>query len=274
MSQSNPMVRKRLGQNFLHSQTAIRRIVGALELKPGDAVLEIGCGTGALTNQLAPAAGHYVGVEIDARLFSMLEERWGSPRAVFLKQDILRLDLQQLRDGQLGSASNWKVVGNLPYYISSPILNHLGEYSGVIDCVIIMLQAEVADRLLAQAGSKEYGVLTLMVQLHFLVEGLFSVPPTAFTPKPKVNSKVLRLTPYPSPLICPADRPAFISLVKQAFSQRRKTLVNCLKGSRGMELSRLTEWLLRQGYPLDIRAECLPLEEFLSLYHAVRKEGT
>lgn len=274
MSQSNPTARKSLGQNFLRSETAIRRIVEALELQPGDAVLEIGCGTGALTSRLVLEAGHYVGVEVDARLFSILQDRWRSPHATFLNQDILKLDLYQLRDERLGSAGKWKVVGNLPYYISSPILDHLGEHCGVINCAVIMLQAEVADRLRAQAGSKEYGVLTLMVQLHFVVEELFSVHPSAFFPRPKVNSKVLQLIPHQTPLISASDRPAFISLVKQAFSQRRKTLANCLKGSRELEISFLIEWLVREGFPSDIRAERLTLLNFLSLYHEVKKGGS
>jgi 16S rRNA (adenine1518-N6/adenine1519-N6)-dimethyltransferase len=271
MSQSNPIARKSLGQNFLRSETAIRRIVDALELKPGDAVLEIGCGTGALTSHLVPAAGHYVGVEVDARLFSILKDRWNSPHSTFLNQDILKLNLHQLRDMRLGFAGKWKVVGNLPYYISSPILDHLGEHSSIIDCAIIMLQAEVADRLRARAGSKEYGVLTLMVQMYFAVEELFSVPPSAFIPSPKVNSKVLRLIPHQSPLIPASDRLLFISLLKQAFAQRRKTLANCLKGSRELETSALTEWLLRQGFPADIRAERLALRDFISLFHEIKK---
>ncbi len=274
MSQSNPIARKSLGQNFLRSETAIRRIVDALELKPEDAVLEIGCGTGALTSHLVPATGHYVGVEVDARLFSILMDRWNSPHSTFLNQDILKLNLHQLHDMRLGFAGKWKVVGNLPYYISSPILDHLGEHSGIIDCAVIMLQAEVADRLRARAGSKEYGVLTLMVQMYFAVEELFSVPPSAFIPSPKVNSKVLRLIPHQSPLIPASDRPVFISLLKQAFSQRRKTLANCLKGSRELDTSALTEWLLRQGFPPDIRAERLALRDFISLFHEIKKAAS
>jgi 16S rRNA (adenine1518-N6/adenine1519-N6)-dimethyltransferase len=271
MSQSNPIARKSLGQNFLRSEFAIRRIIEALELLPGDAVLEIGCGTGALTRLLIHQASQYIGVEVDPRLFSNLQNQWRGQPAVFLNQDILKLDFDRLRDNWLAPSSKWKVVGNLPYNISSPILDRLGSYSGSIDRAVIMLQAEVADRLRASAGSKEYGVLTLMVHLYFKVEELFFVPPTAFFPKPKVNSKVLRLTPYPSPLISAADRPAFISLIKQAFSQRRKTLINCLKGSSGIELSLLTAWLLSQGFPLDIRAERLTLEDFLLLVHAAKK---
>jgi 16S rRNA (adenine1518-N6/adenine1519-N6)-dimethyltransferase len=265
MSQIYAKPRKSLGQNFLKNPAVVQRIVEALEVKAEDAILEIGCGTGALTARLAGRSAHYMGIEIDPRLMADLRQQWSTPEVQFTNQDILKTDFDRLRQEWPGMAGGIKVVGNLPYYISSPILEHLGRYSHAIRLAVVMLQAEVADRLQAQPGQKAYGVLTLMVQLDFKVEELFTVPPSAFFPRPKIFSKVVRLTPHESPLLPRTDRLPLFSLIKQAFSQRRKTLVNCLKGSAGADDGALPGWLKQQGLPPDVRAERLSLGVFIQL---------
>jgi 16S rRNA (adenine1518-N6/adenine1519-N6)-dimethyltransferase len=228
-------------------------------------VLEIGCGTGVLTRRLVGNARQYIGIELDTRLFERLEQSFDASQAVFLNQNILNVDLYQLQREYSPGPEKFKVVGNIPYYISSPILEHLARHTSVIELAVIMLQAEVADRIVALPGTREYGVLTLMSQYHFQCEELFSVGRRAFRPVPKVHSKVVRLTPKTSsPLLSDQEAP-FFEFVKKSFSQRRKTLRNCLKVSEPQE-EKLETLLEKLNYPADVRAEKISLEDFIALY--------
>lgn len=269
MQQKQIRAKKSLGQHFLHDRGAIEKIVRSLNLAPQDAVLEMGCGTGALTRRLVGRARRYIGIELDTRLFERLEQSFADPQAVFLNRDILTTDLYQLQKDYLPAPGKFKVVGNIPYYISSPILEHLARHTSALELAVIMLQAEVADRLVARPRTKQYGVLTLMSQYYFLCEELFSVGRGAFRPAPKVFSKVVRLTPKVSgQLLSHQERP-FFEFVKKSFSQRRKTLRNCLKVSRFKEES-LEARLEELNYPGDVRAEEISLEDFLTLYLETR----
>lgn len=261
--------KKRLGQHFLHKSSLARRIVAGLGLEESDTVVEIGSGTGALTGDLVGQGCRYIGVELDAVLCSQLRQRFSNAGIEFLNRDILTLDLGELRGRH--AAEGFKVVGNLPYGISSPILQHLARHAGVIDLAVVMVQAEVADRLAARPGGRDYGVLSLMVQYHFRTEPLFAVSPQAFKPRPKVNSKVVRLVPRSHRPLRPAEESLFFGFVKQAFSQRRKTLRNCLGGVQPETWARLAETLRELGYPESVRAEKISLDHFLQLFRSFQE---
>jgi 16S rRNA (adenine1518-N6/adenine1519-N6)-dimethyltransferase len=260
--------KRSLGQNFLHDPRVIQKIVASLNLDPTDWVLEIGCGTGALTQFMAGKVQQFVGIELDSALFERLHTSFAGPRARFLNQDVLSLDLHRLVEELSPKPQKLKVVGNLPYYISSPILEWSGRHSRLMDFLTIMLQSEVADRLLATSGSKEYGVLTVLCQYHFLCRRLFDVNPAAFRPIPKVSSAVVRLEPKPARMLNFVYEPEFFAFVKQCFFHRRKTLRNCLKGKVLPE--RLNEVLKTLGKSAEVRAEALDLEEFVTLFKKLR----
>jgi 16S rRNA (adenine1518-N6/adenine1519-N6)-dimethyltransferase len=263
--------KKRLGQNFLHDLNVIRRIVSSLDLTSTDVVLEIGCGTGALTRHIASRPGIFIGVELDRDLFQKLRVQYSSPSVVFLNQDILRVDIAGLLDKIAHRSPRLKVVGNLPYYISSPIIEWLGRQSGLLESATILLQAEVADRLLARPGSKQFGVLSLVASYHFTITKLMEVRPGAFRPVPKVSSTLLRLKSKVNKTLDLEDESALFALIKQGFSHRRKTLWNCLKGSA--EKSRIENILRRLGHAADMRAEVLSLDDFISLYQQLRSSA-
>ena len=218
--------RKRFGQNFLHDAQVVERIVRAIRPAPGQKVIEIGPGQGALTTPLLAACGALTVIEIDRDLAGYLRQRHaGEPAFTLVEGDVLDQDFAGMAPG-LGSL---RIVGNLPYNISTPLLFHLLKQRAYIHDMVFMLQREVVERLAAAPDTEAYGRLSVMMQYHCAVEPLFNVPPGAFTPAPKVDSAVVRLTPHrPSPYP-PVDEPLFGKLVKAAFSQRRKTLRNTLK---------------------------------------------
>jgi 16S rRNA (adenine1518-N6/adenine1519-N6)-dimethyltransferase len=218
--------RKRFGQNFLHDPNVIARIVRAAAPRPDQALLEIGPGQGALTAPLLEAAAQLTVIEIDRDLAAGLRTRFaGHPGFHLIEQDVLKVDFAALGTGQPG---NLRIIGNLPYNISTPLLFHLLEQRELIGDMLFMLQLEVVDRMAALPGSSDYGRLSVMMQYHCKVEKLFTVPPGAFTPQPKVESAIVKLTPW-RPLPHPARNPATLGrVVRTAFSQRRKTLRNAL----------------------------------------------
>ena len=268
MSHERVVAKKRLGQNFLHDPSVIRRIVSSLELAATDIVLEIGCGTGALTRHIISKPQQFIGVELDESLFLRLADQHSAPSTLFLNQDILQLDLAELTQRLPQPGAKLKVVGNLPYYISSPIIAWLGKQSGMIESATIMLQAEVADRLMASPGSKKFGVLSLVVSYYFTAIKLLDVRPGAFRPVPKVSSSVLRLKPKTQRTLDPKEESALFGFIKQSFSQRRKILWNCLEGL--VDKGRLEARLSRLGHSPKIRAESLSLEDFIILFKDFR----
>jgi 16S rRNA (adenine1518-N6/adenine1519-N6)-dimethyltransferase len=264
--------KKSLGQHFLNDRGAIRRIVDGLDLSPGDTILEIGCGRGALTRQLVDNVRQYVGIELDGTLILRLEKEFGDHHVVFLHQDVLDLHWDKLQKDYLAPGRRFKVVGNLPYYISTPIVSLLAQHASLLELAVIMLQAEVADRLTAAPGTKQYGVLTLHGQYYFDCESLFSVGPRAFRPPPEVASKVLRLTPKVNRPLASTLESGFLDFAKRCFSQRRKTLRNCLKGFQGVN-EILQEFLKGRGYSPDVRPEGVSVEDFVGLYSALLPGG-
>ncbi|MDX1252686.1 MAG: 16S rRNA (adenine(1518)-N(6)/adenine(1519)-N(6))-dimethyltransferase RsmA [Gammaproteobacteria bacterium] len=252
--------RKRFGQNFLHDQAVIHNIITAIDPHPNQHLVEIGPGKGALTRHLLRAAGSLDVVELDRDLIPLLERECAGLGELHIHQaDALAFDFATLAaDGR-----PLRLMGNLPYNISTPLLFHLMEQIQCIQDMHFMLQKEVVDRLAAEPGSKDYGRLGVMIQYYCAVESLFVVHPGAFFPSPKVDSAVVRLVPHAAPPVEVASRANFSRLVGQAFSQRRKTLRNTLKGL-------LTDEQIRaQGIDPGLRAEVLSLAQFARLSNAI-----
>lgn len=250
---SSPLARKRFGQHFLHDPSYIQRIVSAIAPRTDDRLVEIGPGRGALTTALLDQTGQLDAVELDRDLVASLPARCAAHGELRVHAaDALRFDFCAL-------GKDLRVVGNLPYNISTPLLFHLLEHAHCIRDMVFMLQKEVVDRLAASPGGKDYGRLSVMIQWRCDVEKLFDVPPGAFHPPPKVDSSVVRLTPYRRPTVAVADPTRFAHIVKAAFAQRRKTLRNTLKGLV------TPETLRRHGVDPGRRAETLSLAEFAAI---------
>ena len=252
----------KLGQNFLVSPTAPGAIVDALGHVSQATVLEIGPGRGALTGLLATRAQHVIAVELDAALAAGLQ---GNTVEV-LCQDILRVDLTRLATER---GVRLQVIGNLPYYISSPILTHLFAHSGVIDRAVLMAQREVAERIVALPGSRAYGLLSATTQMHATVANLFTLPPEAFSPQPEVYSTVLRLTMHARFEELKVPREGFLRFLRQIFSLKRKTLANNL---RAAEYGPDAVNAAFQHCAVDphVRAEALSLESTACLFRALQ----
>ncbi len=247
--------RKRFGQNFLHDRAVIQRIVQAIHPRPGQRLVEIGPGQGAITLPLLQACHHLDVVELDRDLVRPLADKAaGLGELVVHQQDALRFDFSSLAEGE-----ELRIVGNLPYNISTPLLFHLIEQSDAIQDMHFMLQQEVVDRMAAAPGSGDYGRLSVMIQYHCRVEPLFRVGSGAFKPAPKVDSAFVRLIPWPEPPVAVKNIEQLTTLVRQAFSQRRKTLRNTLKGLLTEEAIRAT------GADPSARPETISLEQFVAL---------
>jgi len=269
--------KRRFGQNFLTGSHYPSRIVAALAPRPGEALLEIGPGEGALTRLLLDAGATLTAIEIDPDLIPLLEQRFGANSDLrLLRADILALDPRPLYP----PGQPVRVVANLPYYISTAVLQHLLTYRQLFGEMVLMLQREVVDRIIAPPGSRTYGYLSVLVQLFCQVEALFDVPPGAFRPIPKVHSTVLRLRIRTEPAVPIADPQSFLLLCQVLFSQRRKTLANNLRaGWTRLGLSTeaggvLTASLPTIGIDGQRRAETLSLSELAALHGAVLREAS
>jgi 16S rRNA (adenine1518-N6/adenine1519-N6)-dimethyltransferase len=251
--------RKRFGQNFLHDPNIIRRIISGIRPKPGETLLEIGPGQGALTEALLDSGCELIAIELDRDLVGLLEQKFSAhPRFRLQQGDALKLQLAELC-GQ----TRIRVVGNLPYNISTPLIFHLLNQSANIIDMHFMLQKEVVERLAAGPGSKTYGRLGIMTQYHCRVEPLLAVPPGAFSPQPKVQSAVVRLQPHAA-LPYPATSVDNLqTLVRTAFNQRRKTLRNALQSLVS------AEQMLALGIDPGARPETLPLETYVVLANSL-----
>ena len=251
----------KLGQNFLVSPTAPRAIVDALGDLSQATVVEIGAGKGVLTSLLAARAKQLIAVELDPALAASLQ---GSSGTV-LCQDILTLDLTELatRNGV-----RLQVVGNLPYYISSPILTHLFAHSAVIDRAVLMTQREVAERIVAPPGSRAYGLLSATTQMYARVENLFTLPPEAFAPPPEVHSTVIRLTMRSRFAELGLEPAGFQRFLRQVFALKRKTLANNLRAS-GYSAVVVDAALTRCAVDAQLRAEAVSLDTMACLYRAL-----
>jgi 16S rRNA (adenine1518-N6/adenine1519-N6)-dimethyltransferase len=257
-----PMQRKpKLGQNFLVSPTAPRAIVDALGDLSQATVLEIGPGKGALTSLLAPRAKKVIAVELDPSLAASLQ---GSSVEV-LCEDILEVDLTQLATER---GVRLEVIGNLPYYISSPIMMHLFAHSAVIDRAVLMAQREVAERIVAPPGSRTYGLLSATTQMYARVEQLFTLPPEAFAPPPQVYSTVIRLTMRSRFEELAVEAEGFLCFLSQIFALKRKTLANNLRAS-GYEAVMVEQAFSRCAVDAKVRAEAVSLEAMACLFRAL-----
>ncbi len=247
--------RKRFGQHFLHDPGVIGRIVAAIHPLPDETLVEIGPGQGAITLPLLEAAGKLTVVELDRDLIQPLQNRCRSAGELTVyNRDALRFDFCEL-----AAAGPLRVLGNLPYNISTPLLFHLLDQQRCIADMHFMLQKEVVERMAAGPGSGQYGRLSVMLQYRCQVDMLFSIGPGAFSPPPKVDSAFVRLQPYPAPPVTVEDEQVFATLVRQAFAQRRKTLRNTLR-----ELLDAGE-ISAAGVDPSARAETLTLNEFAAL---------
>ncbi len=257
--------RKRFGQHFLHDQVVIARIVAAIAPRPGDRLVEIGPGLGAMTCPLLEAAGRLDVVELDRDVIPRLIARCGSRGELQVHQaDALRFDFRALRGGD--ERPPLRVVGNLPYNISTPLLFHLFNALPAISDMVFMLQKEVVDRLAAAPGSADYGRLSVMAQYHSAVEALFDVGPEAFDPPPRVDSAIVALRPYATPPVEAGSLATLERVVSQAFSQRRKTLRNVLRPLiDGETLDAL-------GIDPQRRPETLALDEFARISRHVHAQ--
>jgi 16S rRNA (adenine1518-N6/adenine1519-N6)-dimethyltransferase len=251
--------RKRFGQHFLHDRNVVGRIVAALALGADDRVVEIGPGTGALTRELLTRVAHLDAVELDRDLIARLESDFPRERLTLHQGDALKFDFCKIASG----GDKLRLIGNLPYNISTPLLFHLLDQAGCIQDMLFMLQKEVVERLRAAPGGKDYGRLSVMIQYRCAVEKLFDVAPGAFTPPPKVDSSVVRLIPYAAPPVAVDDPEKFSRAVRAAFASRRKTLRNNMKGLLSAER------MVALGIDPTRRAETLSLAEFAALSNAV-----
>ena len=252
--------RRRFSQNFLHDAHYIERIVAAVDPRPGERLVEIGPGLGALTGPLVERAGAITAVEIDRDLAARLRGRFAPEQLTLVEGDALALDWGALAasDGRA-----LRIVGNLPYHISTPLLFALLPVAGRVRDQHFMLQKEVVDRMVAEPGGRDYGRLSVMLQFRYRATRLFIVPPGAFSPAPKVSSAIVRMVPRPGDGLPPVDAEVFARVVTVAFGQRRKTLRNALAGV-------LDEQAVRAcGIDPGARAETLPVAAFVALAERV-----
>jgi len=267
----------KLGQTFLTDRKAAEQIVEALGDISKALVLEIGPGKGALTDTLAARAGRLIAIEIDRMLATELRYKYSrNPGVEILEGDVLRIDFRTVLNRAVGPLTDLRpldrsparVAGNLPYYITSDILLRLFDFHDQFDVMVILVQREVADRIAAKPGSREYGLLSATAQLYTEVEKLFTLPPGAFSPPPRVHSSVLRLTVAPRFAELGVSPRPFIDFLKLAFAMKRKTLLNNLKKRYADE--NIRESLRQAGARRDARAEALSLEQMATIFTALQ----
>ena len=266
---------KKFGQNFLIDTHVLERIIDEAGITPDDFVLEIGPGIGTMTQYLACAAREVVAVEIDKVLIPILE---GDTLKAFdnvtvINEDILKVDINKLVEEKNGGRPI-KVVANLPYYITTPIIMGLFESHVPLASITIMVQKEVADRMQVGPGTKDYGALSLAVQYFAKPEVVCVVPPTCFVPQPKVASSVIRLTCHEKPPVEITDEGFLFRVIRASFNQRRKTLANGLNNAPTIPVAKedIIATIEELGYPASVRGETLSLEEFARLSEALKKK--
>ena len=258
---------KRFGQNFLIDPHVLEKIMAAAQIGPEDCVLEIGPGIGTMTQYLAERAARVVAVEIDEGLIPILQETlkdYGN--VTLIRADILKVDIKELAQ-EYGGGRPFKVGANLPYYITTPIVMGLLEGDAPVESITVMVQKEVADRMQAGPGSKDYGALSLAVQYYADPYIAANVPPNCFIPRPNVGSAVIRLTRHAVPPVHVEDPALLFRIIRASFNQRRKTLVNSLNNSQELactkeEAAQALEYL---GLGPSVRGEALTLEEFAGI---------
>lgn len=265
---------KKFGQNFLIDTHVLEKIIAAADVTKDDFVLEIGPGIGTMTQYLCEHARAVAAVEIDKNLIPILGDTLGAYDNVeIINQDILKVDIKKLAEEKNGGRPI-KVVANLPYYITTPIIMGLFESHVPIDSITVMVQKEVADRMQVGPGTKDYGALSLAVQYYAAPEIVAIVPPNCFMPRPKVGSAVIRLTRHKEPPVQVADEKLMFRIIRASFNQRRKTLANGLKNSGELTLSKevIEESITELDVPVTIRGEALSLAQFAELSNIILKK--
>lgn len=264
---------KRFGQNFLIDSHVLEKIIAASDIAKEDFVLEIGPGIGTMTQYLAAAAREVVAVEIDKTLIPILEDTLSEfPNVTVINDDILKVDIAKIAR-ECNDGRPVKVVANLPYYITTPIIMGLFENQVPLDTITIMVQKEVADRMKTGPGSKDYGALSLAVQYYARPEIVANVPPNCFMPRPKVGSAVIKLTRYGKPPVSVEDEHLMFSIIRASFNQRRKTLVNGLKNYSGLHFMKeeIESSMKNCGLSMNVRGEALGLKDFARLTNELIK---
>lgn len=265
---------KKFGQNFLIDGHVLDKIIAAAEITKEDFVLEIGPGIGTMTQYLAEAAGKVVALEIDKVLIPILEETLSEyDNVTVINQDVLKTDLMQLVQ-ERSEGRPVKVVANLPYYITTPIIMGLFESHVPVESITVMVQKEVAQRMQSGPGTKDYGALSLAVQFYSEPYIAANVPPNCFMPRPKVGSAVIRLTTHKNPRIKVEDELLMFKVIRASFNQRRKTLVNGLNNSPEIHLPKevIAKAIDKLGVSPSIRGEALTLEQFAELSNYIIQE--
>ena len=265
---------KKFGQNFLIDTHVLEKIIESAGITKDDFVLEIGPGIGTMTQYLCESAREVAAVEIDKNLIPILADTLSEyDNVTVINEDILKVDINRLAEEKNGNRPI-KVVANLPYYITTPIIMGLFESHVPIDSITIMVQKEVADRMQVGPGTKDYGALSLAVQYYAKPEIIANVPPNCFMPRPKVGSAVIRLTRHKEVPVEVLDEKLMFRIIRASFNQRRKTLANGLKNSGELALSKemIEESIKELGVPINIRGEALSLEQFASLSNIIYKK--
>lgn len=265
---------KKFGQNFLIDTHVLEKIIAEAKITREDCVVEIGPGIGTMTQYLAESAGHVVAVEIDKALIPILQDTLSSYDNVeVINEDILKVDLLKLVEEKNGSRPV-KVVANLPYYITTPIVMGLFESGVPLHSITIMVQKEVAERMQAGPGTKDYGALSLAVQYYAQAEVVANVPPNCFIPRPNVGSAVIRLTRYEKPPVEVRDEKLMFAMIRASFNQRRKMLANGLGNAAGLSVGKdeVRNALISMGISENIRGEAMTLEQFAQLSNLLTKK--
>ena len=263
--------KKKFGQNFLINEQVVRGIAREAQVGPGDLVLEIGPGIGTMTQYLCESARQVIAVEIDTNLIPILKDTLSEYDNVkVINDDILKVDINALAE-EYNNGKPIKVVANLPYYITTPIIMGLFESHVPIDSITIMVQKEVADRMQAGPGKKDYGALSLAVQYYSHPEIVVNVPPSCFMPQPKVGSSVISLKRYEKPVVDVDDEKLMFKIIRASFNQRRKTLANGLNNFGGMGLTKeqIQQSIEALGVPVNVRGEALSLAQFAQLSNII-----
>ena len=259
---------KKFGQNFLIDANILENIIDAAEVTKDDCVLEIGPGIGTMTQYLCEHAREVVAVEIDKKLIPILENDTLATydNVTIINEDILKVDINKIVQ-EKNNGQPIKVVANLPYYITTPIIMGLFESHVPLDSITIMVQKEVADRMQVGPGTKDYGALSLAVQYYAKPKVMLTVPASCFMPRPNVDSAVIRLTRYQNPPVKASDERFMFDVIRASFNQRRKTLVNGLTNASGLKVTKevVLAALEKMGLPATIRGEALTLEQFAEL---------
>lgn len=266
---------KSLGQNFLINETVIEKIVDSSNISNQDLVIEIGPGLGTLTKYLLERAGKVICIELDKKMISILEDRFIScDNLEIINEDVLKVDLNKIisEEKVKGQIKSVKVVANLPYYITTPIIMKLLEEKIDIQSITVMIQKEVADRLTAKPGQKDTGAITYTVYYYCETEEIMEVPNSSFIPEPEVTSEVICLKVRNKPIVDVADEKLFFNIIKCAFMQRRKTLLNSLTNNNIFKSKTEGEKILTElNLDLNIRAENLSIEDFERIYNKIKQ---